>query len=148
MRTLNSKEKRALSERFPELGLDKKSNVQYDEKLHAYFFDRSLILIENDEDLIPFLKSKTIDRSRFPEVVVDMPAVPFMVKGADLLRPGIVSYDTFSKGDIVRVSDERNRVVLAFMRALFDSSELEGMEKGKIAKTLHFVGDQWWNAAS
>jgi predicted RNA-binding protein (TIGR00451 family) len=142
MRTLSGKEKRSLAERFPELGLDKRSNLQYDGS--AYYLDRELILIADGEDLIPSLKSKAVDRSRYPEVVVDMPAVPFMVKGADLLRPGIVSHEAFAVGDIVRVTDERNRVVLAFMRALVDSSALETMEKGKIAKSLHYVGDRWW----
>lgn len=145
MRTLSSKEKRAMGERFPELDLDKKSNLQYDEKAGAYYLDRELVLIENGDDLVPYLKSRSIDRDRYPEAVVDMPAVPFMAKGADLLRPGIVHYDAFSNGDIIKVTDERNRVVLAFMRALVDSSELEGMEKGKIAKSLHYVGDEWWS---
>ncbi len=142
MRTLSGKEKKAMGERFPELGLDKRSNLQYEE---AYFLDGECILLEDDGDLVPALTSKRIDYSRYPEVVIDMPAVEFMVRGADLLRPGIVSYDTFAKDMIIRVSDERNRVVLAFMRAIIDSSDLDGMQKGRVARSIHHVGDAWWN---
>ena len=145
MRSLKSSQKRVIAERFPELGLDKKSNLQYDEKSGAYFLDRELILIEDGDDLIPYLKSRP-DLSKYPSAIVDMPAVAFMVNGADLLRPGVVSYDAFSQGQILVVRDERNRAALALMRSLVDSAALEGMEKGKIAKSIHYVGDRWWRA--
>lgn len=145
MRTLKSRDKLAIGERFPELGIDKKSALQYDEKLGAYFLDGSLVLIEAGDDLVPYLKTKAIDASRYPEAVVDMPAVPYMAKGADLLRPGIVSFSAWEAGDVIRVTDERNRVTLAYMRALVSSEEAKAMEKGKIAKSLHHVGDRWWS---
>ena len=143
MRSLKNKEKRALTDRFPELSLDKKSMLQYDDKLGCYVLDGSLILIVDGDDLVPFLKS-SLDFSRYPSAVIDMPAVSFMTRGADLLRPGVVRYDGFSKDDVIVVRDEKNGVALAFMRALVDSSELVSMEKGKIAKTIHYVGDRWW----
>lgn len=144
MRTLKSRDKLAIGERFPELGIDKKSSLQYDEKLGAYFLDGTLVLIEDGDALVPSLKAKAIDKTRYPEAVVDMPAVPFMAKGADLLRPGIVSFSAWNAGDIIRVTDERNRVTLAYMRALVSSEDAEAMEKGKVAKSVHHVGDDWW----
>ena len=144
MRTLPSKDKLAIGERFPELGIDKKTILQYDDKKRAYFLEGDLLFIEDGDDLVPFLKNKQVDQSRFPEVVVDMPAVPFMAKGADLLRPGIVEHEDFDEGDIIRVTDERNRVTLAYMRAMMDSKKMEGLEKGKVAKSLHRFGDEWW----
>lgn len=142
MRSLKSTQKRAIAEAFPELGVDKRSNLQFEGDV--YYLDREPVLIGDGDDLIPFLKQRNFDLSRYPSVVIDMPAVPFMVRGADLLRPGIVRYDGFSKGAILVIRDERNGAALAFMRALLDSSELEAMEKGKVAKSLHYVGDRYW----
>jgi malignant T-cell-amplified sequence len=145
MRSLKSSQKRVIAQKAPWLSLDKKANLQYDEKAGAYFLDGSLVLIEDGDDLIPYLKARP-DFSGYPSAIIDMPAVPFMVRGADLLRPGVVSYDAFAQGSIVVVRDERNGAALALMRALIDSSELEAMEKGKVAKSLHYVGDRWWSA--
>ena len=79
-----------------------------------------------------------------PRVTVDMGAVKFVSNGADIMRPGIVSVEEFSKGDHVAVVDERNGVSLAVCEALADSSEIEDMESGKVLKNIHYVGDEIW----
>ena len=58
----------------------------------------------HEKQLIPTLK--LIMKSDFlKKVVVDMPAVPFMVKGADVMRPGIKELDDFQKGELVAIVD-------------------------------------------
>lgn len=82
-----------------------------------------------------FLKTATID----------MPAVRFIVGGADIMRPGIKQMDDFSKDEIIVVVDENNHKPLAIGQALFSSSEMKAMDKGKVIKNLHHVGDKLWN---
>ena len=78
-------------------------------------------------------------------VVVDMGAVRFVVKGADIMRPGVVELSDFSKGDVVLIIDIDNRLPLALGVALYDSEDVELMKKGKVIKNIHCVGDKIWN---
>lgn len=101
----------------------------------SFFYDSNM--------LIPTLKL-IMKRDFLKKVIVDMPAVPFMVKGADVMRPGIKEFEEFSKGDIVVIVDETHKKPLAIGQALFSSLEFKNMEKGKVIKNLHYVGDQTW----
>ena len=73
-----------------------------------------------------------------------MPAVPFIAKGADVMRPGIKELDEFSKNSFVVIVDENNRKPLAVGLALFSSVEINSLEKGRTIRTIHFVGDPIW----
>ena len=143
MRTLDKREKRALQERFPQIAIEKKSVVQFDEQRSAYLLDSRCILIEVEGVPIPFLGRPDLLTS-YPTAIIDMPAVAHITNGADLLRPGIVDLGRFGEDAIIIVRDEKNRAGLAVMRALFDSSRIQEMEKGKVAKNLHYVGDRYW----
>ena len=79
-----------------------------------------------------------------PCVAIDRGAVPFMIKGADVMRPGIVQTDEFSKDGIVAVVDATHRKPLCVGLALFSSSEILPMTSGKVIKNLHYVGDEVW----
>jgi PUA-domain protein len=76
-------------------------------------------------------------------VVVDSGAVRFIVNGADVMNPGIVSADPdIALGDLVVVVEERHNKPLAVGRALIPGTEMKG--EGKAVKSLHHVGDQIW----
>jgi PUA domain protein len=76
-------------------------------------------------------------------VIVDSGAVSFIVNGADVMNPGIVSADhEIAMGDLVIVAEERHKKPLAIGRALIPGSEMRG--EGKAIKSLHHVGDQIW----
>lgn len=100
----------------------------------------------------PFLSVKGI--MKFPigdrrAITVDMGAVPFVTKGADLMVPGIRQIDMEIKaGDWCYIRDERNKRPLAVGIALLDATkvmELKGAgQKGKAAKIIHYVGDELW----
>ncbi len=81
-----------------------------------------------------FLKTATID----------MPAVKFIVNGADIMRPGIKHMGDFSQSQIITIIDENNHKPLAIGQALFSSDEMRTMDKGKVIKNLHYVGDSIW----
>lgn len=76
-------------------------------------------------------------------VVVDSGAVRFIVNGADVMKPGIVSADPeIAPGDLVVIVEERHKKPLAIGRALIPGTEMKG--EGKAIKSLHHVGDQVW----
>lgn len=128
----------AISEFF-----DKKDKVELiDEQIITLNDESSFFYHENKP--IPTLKL-IIKNNFLKKVVVDMPAVPFMVKGADVMRPGITELEEFNKGDYVVVVDEKHSKPLAIGQALFSSEEIKEMEKGKVIENLHWVGDKIWN---
>lgn len=78
-------------------------------------------------------------------VTVDMGAVPFVAKGADVMGPGVVEAEgEIRAGDPVWVRDERHRQPLAVGRALVDGPAMLGRPKGKVVESLHHVGDRLW----
>ena len=82
----------------------------------------------------------------FPQIVVDMGAVPYVCKGADVMAPGVreVKGD-FKENSLLLVVDERHGKNLAVGLALFSSEEMKTITRGKTVKTLHYVGDKLWN---
>ncbi|MEM4212136.1 MAG: PUA domain-containing protein, partial [Nitrososphaerota archaeon] len=68
-----------------------------------------------------------------------------LVNGADVMRPGIVSFEgEFKQGDLVVVRDVNNRRALAVCRALMDSKTAAATQRGKVLENLHYVGDKYW----
>ncbi|MGQ9468884.1 MAG: PUA domain-containing protein [Nitrososphaerales archaeon] len=101
--------------------------------------------VEIDELLIPFLKSNEILK-KFPYVGVDRGAVPHICNGADVMRPGIVEWGAFKKGDIISIRESNYKKSIAVGIALVNQSDMEKMEKGTVVKNLHYVGDKFWRA--
>ncbi|PIN82263.1 MAG: RNA-binding protein [Nitrosopumilales archaeon CG15_BIG_FIL_POST_REV_8_21_14_020_33_23] len=100
------------------------------------------ILKINDEYL-PFL-SETQMLEKFPHVTVDMGAVKFMCKGANVMRPGIKTHNEFEKEKIVCIVEESQHKFLAVGKSLIASAELEKMEKGEVIKNMHYISDKFW----
>ena len=79
-------------------------------------------------------------------VVVDMGAVKFVVKGADVMSPGITDADSrIQEGDFVIVVDETHRKPLAIGKALISGEEMVESNEGKAIKSVHYIGDKLWN---
>lgn len=78
-------------------------------------------------------------------VTVDMGAVPFVTKGADVMGPGIVDADkAIREGDLVWIKDVKNNRPLAIGEALI-SGELMGTKApGKAIRSIHYVADKLW----
>ena len=85
---------------------------------------------------------------RIPKIVVDMGAVPYVCKGADVMAPGIRRIEgEFNSGDLVVVVDETHGKALALGESLYGSQTARTTKKGAVVKTLHFVSDKIWNFA-
>jgi len=80
-------------------------------------------------------------------VTVDMGAVPFVTKGADVMGPGIVEADPdVQVGDLVWVRDVKNKVPLAVGEALISGKDMGTKAPGKAIRTIHHVGDKLWKS--
>jgi len=80
------------------------------------------------------------------KVVVDMGAVRFLARGADVMAPGIVDADeNIKEGDVVFAVDETHKKPLIIGRALMDGVTMKNSNRGRAIKTLHYVGDAIWN---
>ena len=122
--------------------------------LKVYFIDELSQLLTGmeikvwkiNDSYLPFLDQTEI-LEKFPNVMVDMGAVKFMCKGANVMRPGIKKYTEFSKGDVVCIVEESQHKFLAVGKAVTDSSELDDMKKGEVIKNLHYISDKCWEFA-
>ena len=105
----------------------------------------ALRVLEMQDGYVPFLSDVDM-LDRFPKVVVDAGAIRFVCNGADVMRPGIVSYGMFGAGDMVAVSEPTGRY-LAVGEARVDSDSMDDMERGMVVKNLHYISDKYWEAA-
>lgn len=103
----------------------------------------SMKILKVNGDYLPFL-SETKMLEKFPNVTVDMGAVKFMCKGANVMRPGIKTFTDFEKDKLVCIVEESRNKFLAVGKAMVSSSELENMEKGEVIKNLHYISDKFW----
>ena len=118
-------------------------------KVHEISNDAQIIVgngikaLKIEGEYVPFL-SETKTLEKFPYVMVDMGAVKFMCKGANVMRPGIKKHSEFQKGDIVCVIEESHQKFLAVGKTLVSSEEMNAMEKGEVIKNIHFISDKYW----
>ena len=100
-------------------------------------------ILKVDDEYLPFL-SETETLKKFPNIMVDMGAVKFMCKGANVMRPGIKDFTEFEKNAIVCIIEESQHKFLAVGKAVVSSSELEKMERGEVIKNMHYISDKFW----
>ncbi len=137
--------------RFPELAekLSKKAKVELAQTSDNFF----LVLLEGkpyffelNGEYFPTLRGILETEVKEKFVVVDKGAVTHVVKGADVMLPGVVEHSNdFKKGEIVVVLEEQHRKPIALGIALLDAEEFDKKEKGKCVENLHYVGDKIWN---
>jgi PUA-domain protein len=111
-----------------------------------YLVERKPYLVAFDGFVFPTLKG-AVERP-FPErrVVVDMGAVPYVIKGADIMRPGVISCAPDVKaGHPVQIVDERHGKPLGIGIAVMDAADLMAQTGGKVVKSRFHVGDELWN---
>ena len=105
---------------------------------HAFFF-----YYENR--LVPTLKL-ILQNNVLKTITVDMGAVKFVVKGADIMRPGITKIDeTIENNELVTIIDEKHNKAIGIGIALFSGKEMQSVKSGKCVKNIHYVGDKIWN---
>jgi len=114
--------------------------------LSFYLINKKPVLMEYGGWIFPTLKG-AIERP-FPQrrISVDAGAIPYVINGADVMRPGItcITPDVRSQAP-VQVVDERHGKPLAIGVALLDAPQIGQATAGKMCKNVHYVGDEIWN---
>ncbi len=137
---------RALGEEASLFDTTSIERAETDADLSIFLIDKKPLLISRDNWAFPTLRGAHLRPFTARRITVDSGAVSFMVNGADVMRPGVVSVTgDIRKGEPALIVEERYGKPLAVVIALYDADEIRTMEKGKIAKNIHYVGDAIWN---
>jgi len=99
--------------------------------------------IKIGDRILPHL-SETELLKKFPYIVVDMGAIKFVCKGANVMRPGITKLSNFENGEIVCVIEESNNKFLSIGVAKMSSAEANSTKTGIVVENLHYVSDKYW----
>ncbi len=111
-----------------------------------YLKDGKIILFETEGRLVPSLHGILKNIFSLPQVVVDMGAVRYVARGADIMAPGIRKVDTdLDVDDLVVIVDETHGKPLAIGYLIMKPNEILEVHKGKAIKSLHYVSDKIWN---
>ena len=127
--------------------LDSKTRVEVNETETAeiFIFNGIPLLARSEGLLFPTLTFEEFF-PLMPRLVVDMGAIPYVCKGADVMAPGVVSINgQFKENDVLLITDVRHGKPLAVGVALFSSEAMKTVNRGKTVKTLRYVGDKLWN---
>jgi PUA-domain protein len=119
--------------------------VETNTSLLLYMVDKKPLLMELGSTVFPTLRG--ILEHPFPErrIVVDSGAVPYVVNGADVMRPGVVSIsDDIRPGSPAQVVEERHGKPVAICIALYSAEEMQKKTSGKVCRNIHHVGDEIW----
>ena len=108
--------------------------------------DGEPLVMLTDDVYFPTIKGALELELSSKYVVVDMGAVRFVAKGADIMSPGITEADPdIKEGDLVIIVDETHKKPLATGKALISGEKMVENNEGKAIKTIHFIGDKIWN---
>ena len=127
--------------------IDSKTHIEVNvtEIAELFFFNGRPLLAKSNGKLFFTLSFEELF-PLFPKIVIDMGAVPYVCKGADVMAPGVRAVKgEFKENDLLLVIDERHGKPLAIGVALFSSEEMKTVNHGKTVKNLHHVGDKLWN---
>jgi PUA domain protein len=103
------------------------------------------LLMQSNDKIIPTLKAVINDDITEKYATVDMGAINFVIKGADIMSPGIVDADkTITPGETIIVIEEKHHKPLAIGTSLITGEEMIENNKGKAIENLHYVGDPIW----
>lgn len=116
----------------PQIDLKKAQIVLID---NAYMLGNNIIALRTESLFFPSLHAKP----ELPKVVIDKGAIPFVLKGADIMRPGIIACDEFSKDAVIGIYFEQHCIGVG--QALLASTDLLNTRIGKVVKSLHYYND-------
>lgn len=115
------------------------------ETAELLILDGKSLLARSNGKIFPTLTFKTFLKI-IPQIVVDMGAVPYVCKGADVMAPGVRTVKgEFKENALILVVDEQHSKPLAVGVTLFSSEDMKSVKNGKTVKNLHYVGDKLWN---
>ena len=129
------------------LGLPKASQVDCAEPEEGVVFVTAggFEFVQYGGKFVPFLGSPET-MGLFPSATVDEGAIRFLINGADVMRPGVRRMDDWGEtGRVIIVKEEKKGRAIAVGLSTVTSAEAKAMTKGSCIKSLHHVGDRFWN---
>lgn len=128
--------------------IPKKSQVEL-VKIEDYpnilLIDGEPLLMQIDNKTIPTLHAMINEEITEKYATVDMGAINFVIKGADIMSPGIVDADeSITPGETIVIIEEKHHKPLAIGTSLISGPEMVENNKGKAIENLHYVGDSIW----
>jgi len=143
---------REFIERYPSSETFLRSTKEVEEKGvgddFIFFSNGKPFILRTKFGLLPSLRFDEFINT-LPKVIVDMGAVPHVVNGANIMRPGVREIrNDFVKGDLLVIADEKFEKNIALGLADMDSSAMKTASKGKVIATLHYVGDELWRSST
>jgi len=151
-RHLKGKEVRSLIREFTQHYPAASSTLEEASNFEELIVEDGAIIFVDGKPLILKVRGFFLPSLRFDElistlskVVVDMGAVAHVANGAQIMRPGVTQIkNSFSKGDLVVIQDEKFGKAIAIGVAEMTSSEMQAVSKGKVISNIHYVGDTFW----
>jgi PUA domain protein len=120
--------------------------IEPDEGIKFLVVDGKYTFVETGGAILPFVGSKELV-SLLPSAYIDEGAIKFILKGADVMRPGISRFDDWGDKDkLLVIRDTDKSRALAIGRSQVSSSEMASMSKGVSVKNLHHAGDRAWES--
>lgn len=148
MRHLSGKEKKELRDKLPKgFDIDKKDEIVIDNRNVVSKNGTSYLLLKNSSYLphLKYLLENENNQDIFPQVFIDKGAIPFLLKGADMMRPGIQKIvGEFEKGDVVLIKDENHNKLLGMGFSKFSHDELKEQTSGKSIEVFHYINDEFY----
>jgi len=108
----------------------------------------------HDEQWLPLLRLLHQYPDLLPVVQVDRGAIKFVLKGADIMAPGLTSAGgslgstPLEAGAYVAVKAEGKEHILAIGRLAMSTADIAKINKGTAIENLHSLNDGLWNTHS
>jgi len=125
-------------------GFEKIARVEMDKFVIIVIGTIPAFFYINEEGPYPLLLLLNTIKPEIPYVVVNEGAVRPIMRGADVMVPGIIELIDFQKNAIVGVMEPSKKAFIAVTRALMSSNEIKESNKGRALKTLHHANDKLW----
>lgn len=136
---------KSASGEFAELLPDKVEILEVKGKKFVLVEGEALVF-ESENGYFPTVRGALQIKGDKRTIVVDRGAVPHVINGADIMRPGVVAYDEHIEvGNYVIVREETHKKAIAICVSLWNGKDFANKGTGKCAKNLYFVGDEVWN---
>ena len=129
--------------------IPKKAQVEYikiEDMPDIYLVNNQPLIMQTEDRTIPTLKAVVDKEITEKYAKVDMGAINFVIKGADIMSPGIVDADeSIVPGETITIIEEGHNKPLAIGISIISGKEMIENDKGKAIKNLHYVGDPIWD---
>ncbi|MDD1671571.1 MAG: RNA-binding protein [Methanomicrobiales archaeon] len=124
---------------------DRIEKVETDSPFTLFLINRQPVVMKYETWTFPTIRGALLHTFSQRRITVDKGAIPFVINGADIMRPGITTVtDDVRAGAPVLIVEEGYGKPIAVGIALQDGPELLKQPKGKMVRTIHYVGDLLW----